>query len=172
MTYYIKENLFSSSGRYKILDENSKVCFETSEKLFSFTNSLILMDHKERELLTIIQLKGTALPEYKIMKDSDEMALIKKNFTDITDNLSISSLYGVFRVQGDSSLESYKIIDDLGNTAALAMHGHFPSISSKDEVLTQEPVYTLDILDKKRTSFLVALSIIINDIKNIDDPVI
>ena len=184
MTYYIKEALFSHSGKYSIRDHNQKICFETSEKLANFSHSLSLKDHKGKELLSLMRLKGIALPEYKILNSNSEMALIKKNYKD-GDSLSISCIHGVFNIKGDYNSSSYSIVDDAENILATITSPCEPFVLSKvfhsaatmkrsssaspaTDSDGQQKVYSIDVMDNEFRELLIGLSIIIEDIKALD----
>ncbi|MGM9972782.1 MAG: LURP-one-related family protein, partial [Clostridiaceae bacterium] len=184
MTYYIKEALFSHSGRYSIKDHNLKICFETSEQLTPFSHSISLRDNNGKELITLTRLRGIALPEYKILNSNSEVAVIKKGFKD-SKRLSISCIHGIFNIKGDYYSSSYSIVDNADNILATITSPCEPFVISKvfhgvtvlkknafeDPVLTsdcQEKVYSIDVLDNEFREILIGLSIIIEDLKSLD----
>ncbi|WP_426350562.1 LURP-one-related family protein [Alloiococcus sp. CFN-8] len=184
MTYYIKEALFSHSGKYSIKDHNLKVCFETCEQLAPFSHSISLKDNNGKELISLMRLRGIALPEYKILHSHSEIALVKKSFKD-SKSLSISCIHGTFNIKGDYYSSSYTIVDDAENILASIKSPCDPFIISKvfhgatvlkknameDPVPTsdcQEKVYSIDILDNEFREILIGLSIIIEDLKSLN----
>ena len=184
MTYYIKEALFSHSGKYSIKDHNLKVCFKTFEQLAPFSHSISLRDNKGKELISLMRLRGIALPEYKILNSNSEVALVKKSFND-SKSLSISCIHGILNIKGDYYSSSYSIVDNAENILARITSPCEPFVISKvfhgatvlkknameDAIQAsdcQERVYSIDILDNEFREILIGLSIIIEDLKSLN----
>ena len=184
MTYYIKEALFSHSGKYSIKDHNLKICFETSEQLAPFSHSISLKDNNGKELIILMRLRGIALPEYKILNSNTEIAVIKQSFKD-SKSLSISCIHGIFNIKGDYYSSSYSIVDNAENILATITSPCEPFVISKvfhgatalnkssfdNSSLpsdNQEKVYSIDVLDNEFREILIGLSIIIEDLKSLD----
>lgn len=154
MRYYVKENLIAYGDKYIIKDEMGNKCYQASEKLLNIGNKIKLLDNSGKEVIQINQARRSALPEYKILMNSKEIGQVKKNFASITNNLSIKSIYGVYRLEGELINHNFTILDDLGNKV----------VSVSSNTLTHEDNYFVDIDDNINQAFMLAVIIIIDSI--------
>lgn len=154
MKYYVKENLLAYEDKYIIKDEKGNKCYQVSERRLNVKNKIKLLDSNGKEVIQINQAKRSALPEYSILMNNKEIGQVKKNFTAITNALSIKSIYGVFRLEGELISHNFVILDDLGNKVV--------SVSSHN--LSTEDNYLIEINDNVDQGFMISVVIIIDAI--------
>ncbi|WP_040213698.1 hypothetical protein [Clostridium polynesiense] len=159
MKYYININLFNMDSKNIIKDENLMECFQVLEKTFRLNNKLLILNKNSGEELCSVQALNSPLPEYKIMMKNKEAAQIKKNFESITKDISIKTMYGVFRLEGDIYNQEYSLINDLGLETA--------SVSRKNSILQDH--YVLTIKNKSYKNLILPLIVSIDYINYMEN---
>lgn len=154
MKYYVKENPLAYEDKFIIKDEKGNKCYQVSERRLNIKNKIKLLDNNGKEVIQISQAKRSALPEYSILMNNKEVGQVKKNFTAITNNLSIKSIYGVYRLEGELVNHNFTILDDLGNKV----------VSVSSHTLSPEYNYMVEINDSINQEFMISVVVIIDTI--------
>ena len=151
MRLYLKQKVFSLTDKYNIFNENEELIYFVKSEFFTFGAKFYVCDHLENELFFIKQRLFNWLPTYEIYYNNELCATIKKSFTFFKPNLTVTSKYGDFMIQGDAWNMNYQLFHDgvmCGNVAK--------------KWLAWSDTYELNINDDANAAFICTLMIAID----------
>lgn len=153
MRFQVKEKIFSFGDDFTIKDEMGNDFFVVKGKVFSFGDKLRLFSMSGQELFYIEQKLMRLLPEYTIYCDGNPVAMVKKKLAFFGSKFTIESQYGHYDIEGQPFNYNFSIIKN-GSLVA--------TISKK--FFSFSDTYGVDISDNEDYGFIMALTIVIDQI--------
>ncbi|RKX50310.1 MAG: hypothetical protein DRP32_02890 [Thermotogae bacterium] len=153
MRFQIREKVFSIGDKFTIKDQFGEDRYFARGKVFSLGNKLYLEDMQGNVLIYIEQKLFRLLPEYTLYKSDRPIAKVKRKFSLLRPKFEIESELGNFTVSGNYMVHEFSILKD--ETTVAKVSKKWFSFSD---------VYGLEVYYDELTEFLVALTIVIDQI--------
>lgn len=152
MRLYIQQKVFSLRDTYYIYDVYQQPVFEVQGQIFSFGAKLHLYNMQGEELFFIKQRLLAFLPSYEIYQGNFLCADIKKEMTFFKPQLTVTSGYGDFTLQGDFMDMRFDIVRDGVLMGSICK-----------QWLSWGDTYELDVVDGQDIAFFCTLVIAIDN---------
>ncbi len=152
MKLYINQRVFSIGDKYDVYNENDEAVLQVESEIFTIGARIHILDASGNEIYYIKQKLKLFLAEYEIYSGDNLLANVIQEFSCFNKNISIESVYGSYRIEGDLFGMDFDIIKD-GRL--------FGSVSKK--WLSFGDSYELYIPDEADYAFFAALVIAIDN---------
>ncbi|OAA31514.1 hypothetical protein AT15_05425 [Kosmotoga arenicorallina S304] len=153
MRFQIREKVFSIGDKFTIKDQFGEDRYFVRGKVFSLGNKLYLEDMQGNELIYIEQKLLRLLPEYILYKNNKPIAKVKRKISFLRPKFEIEGELGNFAISGNYMAHEFSILRE-GTTMA--------KVSKKWFAFSD--IYGLEVYYDELTEFLIALTIVIDQV--------